>query len=846
MKQSLRSSKWIACLLAVMAGVASVSSCQEDMKDYYEEPSWIKGSIYEILEDDGNYKTFLKGAEIAGWDVLLKGRAILTVMAPDDASMNSYLQEHYGTTDISQLPVSEVKKLIGFHVLYYNFDKQKLTNFRPNEGDGATDEEKNTNAGMYYKFRTYSQDPVVMDTAVSRVSNGTAIDTVNLNTINIFHYERFIPVFSYKMFQTQLIDAKYNYEYLFPDSEWKGDADGACFNVANAAMKQNDPDIAKNGTLFYVDRVLEPMVTIHDALEQNDDYQRFLSFYDEYQYWSVDEEAPGLYGDNSMTFYRSYNAYYPNIAREWTAYSVYSIAALASGGMSIFAPTNEAYDNFYKDYWGFEGTGWPLEVSWDTVMAESPDAIAYLMANSYYDDLAFPEQITNGDIKNVSDLTISFDVDAVPAKNRRFCLNGILYGLSELTPPAALGSVTGPTFQYRRFSTFSKMVSSDVLKSLGDVTEVKYIMFYPSNELLKNNSIAYTTIDGTTGVYRGTSSIRWSDQVAFSNAHIISLSSGEAVIPTDDAYHVYNTYTNQSGKHRLYIYSHGGRITNCYLFDKLLSMGDSVEVDESSLFSNIEELTFRGEPWSNGRCYEYDTENHKNLMEASSEGLFSSTYFTKIMSSHISTSGTLFQGFINVFKAANLIDSQDGSINFLTSTESYCMFVPTTEALKASILAGTFGCGPTNSEPFITVPEGTTADDPDFWDKISATEAGNAFPSEQSSLTKLQLYLQQYFLPDETYNYTNYPYVGFVSEGEVAGEPISSIVDQTSTPASNAYIYINDNGQKLSIQVGTMDGPTEASVDVIDKYHYLPFIFDDGCVHFINGVLDNVWAYENY
>jgi len=827
-------------LLALLVGGFLMSSCQEDMKEYYEEPDWIKGSIYEILQDAGNYSIFLQGVDICDYTSLMKGRNILTVMAPDDDAMRTYLQAHYATTDISTLPQSEVKKIVGFHILYYNFDKQKLTNFRPNEGDGATEEELAINAGLYYKFRTRSQDAIEENKSVIKVMTNGVIDSTEVK-IDVFHYERFLPIFSYRMFQTYLLDAKYNYEYFFPETPWKGNADEACFNVANAALTQNDPDLAKNGTLYYVDRVLEPMGTIHDALEQNSNYTMFLDFYDENQYWSLDADASSIFGDASRALYVSkYLNGYPNIAQEWTASNSLDIARLAMGGMSIFAPTNEAYNQFYKDYWGFEGTGWPLEVSWDTVRAEAPNAINYLMQNCYNSNLAFPEQITKGEILNSDKIAISFDVDAVPAANRKFCVNGVVYGLSVLTPPAALGSVTGPTFQYRRFSNFASMVGNDVLKSLGETTDVKYIMLYPSNSLLANNGIELRPDLGT-GLYRG--SDRFNDGANMANAHIIRLTGGSDALPSDAGYHVYNTYTTSSGKHRLYLYVHDGKVTNCYLFDQLLQYSGSPEVTEDNLYANVEELTFRGESWSNGRCYEYDTENYKRLLESSLSYLLPSTSFTTLMSSHQSDDGTLFQGFISVLKAADLLDV-DGTINFLTSTEDYIMFIPTSEAIKTAILEGKFGTGKSSAEPFVTVPEGTTADDPDFWNKIVITDAARVMCN--TNFNRLQCYLQEYFLPDETYGYTEYPFVGYISEGEVAGDPVSSVVDLTSTPASNTYIYISDNGSKLSIQVGTMEGANGHSIDVIDQYHYLPFIFDDGCVHFINGVLDNVWPYENY
>lgn len=52
--------------------------------------------------------------------------------------------------------------MIGFHLLYYSYNKNKLVNFRP-EGDLITDEEMNKNAGLYYKFRTRSSNVPTME-----------------------------------------------------------------------------------------------------------------------------------------------------------------------------------------------------------------------------------------------------------------------------------------------------------------------------------------------------------------------------------------------------------------------------------------------------------------------------------------------------------------------------------------------------------------------------------------------------------------------------------------------------------------------------------------------------------
>ena len=109
-----------------MLSCLMLPSCS-DLDEYFETPEWIGGSIYKTLQDEGNYSIFLKGVDISEYQPILDGKSILTVMAPDDDAMTQYLQENYGTTDISQIDKDEVKKLIGFHIhILKNYRTWKL------------------------------------------------------------------------------------------------------------------------------------------------------------------------------------------------------------------------------------------------------------------------------------------------------------------------------------------------------------------------------------------------------------------------------------------------------------------------------------------------------------------------------------------------------------------------------------------------------------------------------------------------------------------------------------------------------------------------------------------------
>lgn len=135
-------------------------------------------------------------------------------------------------------------------------------NFRP-EGDLITDEEMNKNAGLYYKFRTRSSNVPTMEVEASTGKRRM-----------VYHLDRFIPVFSYRFWDTKKLDAASNYTYFYPNSTWKGTGG---FNVSNAAVSEYEI-LADNGYVYIVDQVIEPLETIYTQLESNENYSIFSTY----------------------------------------------------------------------------------------------------------------------------------------------------------------------------------------------------------------------------------------------------------------------------------------------------------------------------------------------------------------------------------------------------------------------------------------------------------------------------------------------------------------------------------------------------------------------------------------
>ena len=94
-------------------------SCEDKMDEHYEKPEWLKGTAWEVLSNEygGKFSMFLEAAELSGFKPILDGKSVATVMAPDNDAFAAYLEEH-GYVSVKDIPTDDLKKLIGYHLIY--------------------------------------------------------------------------------------------------------------------------------------------------------------------------------------------------------------------------------------------------------------------------------------------------------------------------------------------------------------------------------------------------------------------------------------------------------------------------------------------------------------------------------------------------------------------------------------------------------------------------------------------------------------------------------------------------------------------------------------------------------
>ncbi len=757
-------------MCAIMMAATLAVSCQDSLEDneHYKIPDWLKGSAYQVLQSEGNHSMFLEGIDLAGYRPIVDGKSILTVMAPDDNAFTSFLNE-YGyssVADMNEKNPTLLKNTIGLHLMYYAYNWDKLVNFRPYEGDGATEDEKAADAGMYYKHRTRSSDDIEK-TRVKLTSSATT-DTL----ISIYHYERFLPVLSNKLFETKNIDPTYNYQYFFPNSQWTGGAYG--FNVANASVTDLKEVTTDNGYLYHINQVIRPMETIYNELRNNSNYSDFLSLYDSYStYEEADQET-----NNNLGYiaYVHRHGSLPNIACEWPVTDYKQMASLSRTGYSIFAPTNNAMDNFFTSYWTEEG-------GYKTLRDLDPLILQYFIMQSFADqsELVFPEEIKNGQVNTVYGTPINVNPDNVT--DRVMCVNGVMYGMDNMKAPAIFSSVVGPAFKDTTYIDYLYALDGSGLILALASNKSEFVTLIPSNKQFENSDPPmrlYTTTQGrelqeyssVEGNYVAMSSGRMQDIVNIHTATNVGKlkSSGIQVVASNESFN--------------YWYICNGQITTNALFNEQLTPGYT-----GTPYVDFHEILLDGNKWDNGRAYTYDAPDL--FTAASGDGM-----------AHLLAIGNdrnyEYYLFSQLLQKAGI--ASNGSLTVAGEGIRNIAFVPTNEAIRQNI-AKIPGCS-----------------------KLSIDENYNITGSVSSSnKTLLANYLRNYFVSSLMNTFTNYPYPGSGFNGGYLA-------------VSGQTLNIVENGSDITISLEDTETPKE--IQVSKKYDCLPFVFTDGCIQFIDDILE--------
>ena len=103
----------VKTLLAVSV-CGAIYSCKDDYKLDNETPSWLGSSIYEYLEQQGNYSNFVKLIDDLDYKEVLSRTGSKTLFVADDDAFNTFYRDNaWGVHSYSDLTQSQKKLLLG-------------------------------------------------------------------------------------------------------------------------------------------------------------------------------------------------------------------------------------------------------------------------------------------------------------------------------------------------------------------------------------------------------------------------------------------------------------------------------------------------------------------------------------------------------------------------------------------------------------------------------------------------------------------------------------------------------------------------------------------------------------
>jgi uncharacterized surface protein with fasciclin (FAS1) repeats len=432
-------------------------SCKDEYPYDDEEPEWLGESIYDYLVSKGNYTCFVKIINDLSYTEVLSKTGSKTLFVADDEAFERFFQGNpWGVTSIDQMTMAQKKILLNFCMINNAYLIETLSNY-------------------YDRYTGVLQEGFAMrrETAVS------VLDTVPfLSGDQLPDSKYWLPFKSRGMYLLKDDSSWPLVHFMQKVLDYNGITD-ADFKVMTGIDRQRnnahifgnkviEPDIAcKNGYVNRLENVLIPPGNMADYIRTKPNLSLFSELMDRFCAPYYDEENTNNYKELHETFTDSIftmkffvtasntgrvqggTQRYPSGAQipealllpfdpGWNSYS-YEYGSLQSDMAAIFAPTNEALDEYFKS-----GSGRVLKErygSWENV---PNDILALLLTRHMRESLvnSVPSNFYKMVDKRGSKLNASSS-DIIDSLNF-IGVNGLVYVTNKIYPPDDYESVYGP------------------------------------------------------------------------------------------------------------------------------------------------------------------------------------------------------------------------------------------------------------------------------------------------------------------------------------------------------------------------------------------------------------------
>lgn len=476
-------------ILMLSVVLTSLPRCTNEKDTYYDEPSWVKGSIYEVLQEEGQFTNYLKCVDRTLHASSLKGGALYTCFAPNDEAFTTFLSSNnYNSVD--DIPQDVVDQIVAYSLVFSSFRESELSDILYQGWDTIQSIKKKT---PYYE-------------TVRKEWNGSdsiwVIDTPgkgNSIAVGDFNY-KYLPFYMARYFDSraQPLTAK-DYNTYYPNSTYTGR------NVQSASIVKGDMQ-AGNGMVHEINEVLLPLPSLGKMLDSSNDYSKFKYILDMktptgipyFFNYSFIEHTTKLYQTiyPSLNIGRVYAKFYGTTIPPYSERYGTLPKEAEMDGYTLIAPNNAAVDNFFNsklsDYY--------------TSLDEVPyNILQYFVNAQMVDGMVWPGQY-KGAVNTYNDYLNSAGSkgeDFNPEKfyDVRAASNGFFWGSKEAIKSRYFETVFAEILLNPKYSLFNhafeayfeSSLKEELMKcALNNNEASNFIVLLPSDELLASDGFSWT------------------------------------------------------------------------------------------------------------------------------------------------------------------------------------------------------------------------------------------------------------------------------------------------------------------------------------------------------------------
>jgi hypothetical protein len=442
--------------LGLLVGTSVLQGCKDD-DVLTGQPSWLGNSIYERLEEDGQYKTMLRLIDDLGQHEVLSHTGSKTLFAASDSAFQAWFaKNNWGVSSYDRLSLSQKKLLLNNSMVNNAYLIELLSNGRPQGEDRHPEEgrtmrrETATSVFDSVQIMKPSQMPNTEVWAKFK-KNGRSIPILRDDSPSPMIH--FLPAFMrYNKFTNTDLDVLTNHQ--------ANDINEAWIN----GKKVVERDITcKNGYVQKVNGVIEASPNMAEIIHQHPSMSHWAELMDRFcaPYYSADgtKEYNRLYNNEDSAYVLRYYSDYSGVGSTtmtpdgqsvtaklpfdpgWNQYvSASGDANMNYDAGAMFVPTNEALNA----WWDKEGKD--LKTEYGEIDSIPESTLAKLIKVNMMS--VFTEAIPSKFPYILNDAKVEMGIQIADIDSCFMGCNGVVYMTNKVFTPAEFASVSYPALAH--------------------------------------------------------------------------------------------------------------------------------------------------------------------------------------------------------------------------------------------------------------------------------------------------------------------------------------------------------------------------------------------------------------